>query len=102
MKHDTIEARHERLRQSLEKIVATGDDASGLEPDGFRLIESAMTALREDDISSQCLLAQFYEGVEAGVSGATQIHNPYDVGASERDSWHKGWKSVKWPNPSHR
>ena len=95
MKHDTIEARHERLRHALEKIVAAGDDARGYEPDGFRLVDAATIALRGDDISSQCLLVQFYEGVEAGVSGATQIHNPYDFGTAERYSWHKGWKSAK-------
>ena len=95
MKHDTIEARHERLRQSLEKIVAAGDDASGYEPDGFRLIDAAATALSEDDISSQCLLAQFYEGVEARVSGATQIYNPYNFGTDERDSWHAGWRAAR-------
>lgn len=82
MKHDTIETRHERLRQVLGTIVAYGED-----------VDIAEEALRDDDISSEYLLDQYREGMKARQSGAAQVHNPYEFGTAEHESWHKGWWS---------
>lgn len=95
MKHDSIETRHERLRQELAKIAAADGDSDGYGKCRMSLVAIAVGALLEDEIASTTLLYQYQEGFCARHSGATQVHNPYSIGTAESASWHTGWMAAR-------